>query len=867
MLALAEILAAFAFVLPPQSGNHPPNAPTITEPATDNLTLSPADVHMEQAPFSDPDPGDHALCTDWEIWTVTPSERVWHADCATGTGLVHVHLGDGVFENSHAGRSDLMPSTNFVLRVRDADDSGDPATMWSAWSTRPFHTGTESQTFPLLIEDVSALPVPRWTFASDGSPVILPSTSRAPRLALESASGDLLLEIRATDGTANAVTTPPALSEHVAVRVRLDGGDQPVTIPPSDLAFVDDHCQVHTILLPTITFYALTTHVLWVSNTGSTFWGDPSQTDPTFGWFARGPTIPWVPRTGFRLDVFASGLSLPVNLAFLPNAGPNPDDPFLYVTELYGAIRVVSRDGTVSTFADNLLNYDPTGVFPGSGEQGVAGLAIDPATGDVYANLLYDSGQFPGQHWPKIVRFTSLDGGRTAATETTVLDMPGETQGQSHQISNLSFGPDGKLYCHMGDGFDTATAQDLGSFRGKILRLNLDGSAPSDNPFYDASDGITSRDYVYAYGVRNPFGGDWRAADGMPYEVENGPSVDRFAKLVAGRNYLWDGSDASMHNYAIWNWAPAHGPVNLAFVQPETFGGSGFPASVMGHAFVSESGPTHAQGPQELGKRVTEFILDANGNLVAGPIPFLEYAGTGWATAVGLAAGPDGLYVTELYPDTDLHASNPGARILRVRYDPFDDCDGNGVSDVCDIASGTSTDVNGDWIPDVCETSAVPFCFGDGTGAPCPCGNTGAAGRGCANSAVPAGARLAATGSAFLSQDTLVLSATDERPTSFSLFFQGDAETAPASFGDGIACLGGHLVRLYLHDAVGGAVNGPQGSDLPVSARSAVLGDPIAPGGTRVYHVVYRDPDPAFCPAPSGSTVNATNGVRVLWGP
>jgi glucose/arabinose dehydrogenase len=182
---------------------------------------------------------------------------------------------------------------------------------------------------------------------------------------------------------------------------------------------------------------------------------------------------------------------------------------FLYVTELYGAIRVVTRDGTVGTCADHLLDFDPTGQFPGSGEQGVAGIVVDPATGDVYAGLLYDSGQVPVAHWPKIVRFTSQDGGRTAATATTVLDMPGETQGPSHQISNLSIGPDGKLYCHMGDGFQTATAADLDSFRGKILRLCLDGSPATDNPFYDASDGIGARDPVYAYGGQS-LRGDWR---------------------------------------------------------------------------------------------------------------------------------------------------------------------------------------------------------------------------------------------------------------------------------------------------------------------------------------------------------------------
>jgi glucose/arabinose dehydrogenase len=50
----------------------------------------------------------------------------------------------------------------------------------------------------------------------------------------------------------------------------------------------------------------------------------------------------------------------------------------------------------------------------------------------------------------------------------------------------------------MGDGDVPAVAQNLDDFRGKILRVNLDGSAPADNPFYNAADGITARDYIYA---------------------------------------------------------------------------------------------------------------------------------------------------------------------------------------------------------------------------------------------------------------------------------------------------------------------------------------------------------------------------------
>ena len=295
----------------------------------------------------------------------------------------------------------------------------------------------------------------------------------------------------------------------------------------------------------------------------------------------------------------------------------------------------------------------------------------DPATGNVYASMVYSStaGVESAPHYPKIVRFTSTDGGRTAATQTTILSMPGETMGQSHFISNLTVGPDGKLYVHVGDGFTISAAQDLTSFRGKILRLNGDGTAPADNPFYNAADGITAKDYVYAYGFRNPFGGAWRSADGKHYEVENGPSVDRLAQVVAGRNYGWNGTDASMATSALYNWSPSVAPVNLAFVQGSLFGGSGFPAGKMDHAFVSESGATYATGPQSIGKRISEFTLDAAGNRLSGPSDFVVYSGSGKGTVVALAAGPDGLYFSELYKDQGYSTPiDRGARIFRVKY-------------------------------------------------------------------------------------------------------------------------------------------------------------------------------------------------------
>ncbi|MBK7641630.1 MAG: hypothetical protein IPJ19_01050 [Planctomycetes bacterium] len=163
--------------------------------------------------------------------------------------------------------------------------------------------------------------------------------------------------------------------------------------------------------------------------------------------------------------------------------------------------------------------------------------------------------------------------------------------------------------------------------------------------------------------------------------------------------------------------------------------------------------------------------------------------------------------------------------------------------------------------------SGVPnaFCFGDGSQfEPCPCGNSGAAGRGCENSASTGGALLSASGS--IQPDSIVLTSSGELPHSFSIFLQGDARTL-TPFGDGLRCAGGTLKRLYNASAVSGVVSAPNlaGGDPSITLRSAALGDPIAPGDARFYQVYYRDPSASFCPAPAGSTFNISNAIEIFW--
>lgn len=825
----------------PTGGNLPPLAPTITEPGMNGQVLNAADVHMECAAFSDPDVGDQHFCTDWEIWTVSPSARAWSTLCISGVERLHTHLGDGTFENSHAGRTELFPSTSYVLRVRHSDDSGDALTRWSPWTQRNFSTGAVAQIFPLELDDISATPPTQWRLAGTSSPLVLPFAATPIRVFIESASGAPLFEIRGADGIANLHFDHPELAAHQAIRVRVQNGSVAFGLPQSELTFVDHDCESHTLYLPGASLAPNATAVWWINSQGASFVGAAAQTSPVFTTLARAPSPAWSARQdGFKVEVVATGFQLPINIAFKPNAGPLPTDPLLYVTELYGSIKVVRRNRTVGVYASGLLNFNPTGAFPGSGEQGVTGVVVDPATGDLIAGMLYAPVVNPANHYPKLVRFSSADGGLTAATQSTILDMVGETQGQSHQISNLTLLPDGTLLCHMGDGFNSATAQNLSSFRGKILRLHLDGSPVTSNPFYNALDGITARDYVFAYGVRNPFGGEYRAADGFQYCVENGPSVDRFARIVSGRNYGWNGSDASMAIFALHNWNPATGPVNLAFIQPQTFGGSGFPASSMGHAFVTESGPTYATGQNAQGKRVTEWILDANGALVAGPLPFLEYVGFQKATACGLEAGPDGLYMTDLYLDSGTNPVAAGANLLRIYYEAPSDCNGNGIDDVCDLVHGTSADADLNGVPDECDCRGVSYCTAKTNSAGCT-------------------PQIGSSGSASLGGlDDFVVTASNVLNQRQGLLLWGFTPTA-VPFGGGTRCVAAPSRRMPQQNS-GGSASGVDCSGVYAQPLSdAYMASQSFSVGALVYFQ-YWSRDSGFAPP---NSIGLSDALRV----
>lgn len=158
---------------------------------------------------------------------------------------------------------------------------------------------------------------------------------------------------------------------------------------------------------------------------------------------------------------------------------------------------------------------------------------------------------------------------------------------------------------------------------------------------------------------------------------------------------------------------------------------------------------------------------------------------------------------------------------------------------------------------------AHAFCFGDGTGTACPCGNVGASGHGCGNANFASGALLSVAGRAQVVSDTLTLVCTGISNGTPALFYQGTAQVNGGNgvvFGDGFACITGTLIRLGIRFTTNGVAN--FGAPVGPGAIST-LGFVPGAGGTRQYGCRYRS-DVTFC---THTGFSYSNAVTVDWAP
>jgi PQQ-dependent dehydrogenase (s-GDH family) len=298
-------------------------------------------------------------------------------------------------------------------------------------------------------------------------------------------------------------------------------------------------------------------------------------------------TIVTNPPERFSTRVLVSGLEGPWEVAWGP-------DQQLWVTERTGrrVVRINPADG-MRRVAVTIPEVNTTFT-----QDGLLGLAFHGdlmrGTGNdfVYVAFTYDDA--PGTALARRLTVRRYRYNQTARTLVEPLDLlTGLPSDTDHVGGRLAFGPDRKLYLTIGDqgsnfganrcnanhaqDLPTAAqvkARDWSQYQGKILRIELDGSIPADNPEIG---GV--RSHIFTYGHRNPLGLAF-GPGGRLYESEHGPSSDDEANLLeAGRNYGWPNvagyKDDKAYVYANWS---ASKPTPCTSLPPG--GGNAIPASV-----------------------------------------------------------------------------------------------------------------------------------------------------------------------------------------------------------------------------------------------------------------------------------------------
>jgi glucose/arabinose dehydrogenase len=289
---------------------------------------------------------------------------------------------------------------------------------------------------------------------------------------------------------------------------------------------------------------------------------------------ASGPS--GVPNPG-TVSTLASGVDIAWGVVFLPDGSALVSE-----RETFNVHRL-TKSGQ-KTLAGRISQAVGTG-----GEGGLLGLEVSP--------------NFATDHWlyayhtasegNRVVRIKYENGALVQNTYQVLLR--GLAKNRYHNGGRLRFGPDGKLYISSGDAQNSASAQDNSSLSGKILRINADGSIPSDNPFGNA---------VWSKGHRNPQGLDFDS-QGRLWEAEFGnTSQDEVNLITRGGNYGWpncEGTGGSCAGFIapkkVWPTSQAS-PSGLTIIND--------------HVFVATT----------VGQRVYRMTIDGSGDLVDQKIYF-----------------------------------------------------------------------------------------------------------------------------------------------------------------------------------------------------------------------------------------------------
>jgi glucose/arabinose dehydrogenase len=229
----------------------------------------------------------------------------------------------------------------------------------------------------------------------------------------------------------------------------------------------------------------------------------------------------------FRVDTLARGpaIQLPSAMAFIPGS----DDRFFFAERSSGRVRLY--DGSVRPGSFLTVPVED------ENEQGLLGVAVHP---------LYPDSPFVYVYYVRAIDRAGIleryrDQGGEGVSPQLLLFVARRDEATQNNGGALRFGPDGKLYVAIGDhGAKPSNAQDtLGgrNLRGKILRLNPDGTVPADNPF--------PRRYFWSMGFRDPSGLGFDPVNGRLYVTEGGTLTNDVVAVPRGANLGWPGRHRS----------------------------------------------------------------------------------------------------------------------------------------------------------------------------------------------------------------------------------------------------------------------------------------------------------------------------------
>lgn len=263
---------------------------------------------------------------------------------------------------------------------------------------------------------------------------------------------------------------------------------------------------------------------------------------------------------------------VPWALEFLP-------DGRLLISEGPGAIRILNADESIGE-----VSGVPT--VSARNQVGLGDVVLHPDFEDnnlVYLSYVEDGeGELSGAVVARGQLMLDGDGGALRELEVIWRQVP-QTTGQGHYSRRIVFGPEGYLWITSGDRQKFDPAQDMEANLGKIIRLNVDGSVPADNPFADRG-GVTAE--IWSLGHRNPLGLAFDQS-GRLWNVEMGPMGGDELNLVRrGANYgypivsngdHYDGADIPDHHLhpefaaPAAFWTPVISPSSLMFYSGDEF--------------------------------------------------------------------------------------------------------------------------------------------------------------------------------------------------------------------------------------------------------------------------------------------------------